>query len=151
MQRGGSARWAVDRRPFGFARLVWSDEFESSSVDRSKWDFIQGGGGFGNHEQQYCSQHNAAVQDGVLRIVARCQEYHGEHFTSAKLTTHHLADWGPGHRVDVRARLPQGRGTWPAIWMLPTDSVYGGWPASGEIDIMEAVGCTRDKACVELA
>merc|ERR1712232_1079127 len=67
------------------------------------------------------------------------------HYTSARLVTKELADWGPGHRVEVRAKLPTGKGAWPAIWMMPTDGAYGGWPKSGEIDIMEAVGCTEGK------
>eukprot|EP00443_Scrippsiella_acuminata_P070494 CAMPEP_0115393064 /NCGR_PEP_ID=MMETSP0271-20121206/11551_1 /TAXON_ID=71861 /ORGANISM="Scrippsiella trochoidea, Strain CCMP3099" /LENGTH=420 /DNA_ID=CAMNT_0002816679 /DNA_START=57 /DNA_END=1319 /DNA_ORIENTATION=+ len=128
-------------------QLVWSDEFEGRTIDHSKWGFVRGGGGFGNNElQHYTARHNnARVQDGVLSITAQCEKYGGEHFTSAKLTTKHLASWGPGHRVDVRARLPNGQGTWPAIWMLPVDNTYGGWPHSGEIDIMEAVGCSADK------
>jgi len=126
-------------------RLVWSDEFNGGSVDGSKWSFVRGGGGFGNGERQYYSSQNAMVQDGALRIVAKCEERSGQGYTSAKLITRGLAEWGPGHRIEVRARLPQGKGTWPAIWMLPVDKVYGGWPKSGEIDIMEAVGCTRDK------
>mmetsp|Transcript_62847 Transcript_62847/g.158686 ORF Transcript_62847/g.158686 Transcript_62847/m.158686 type:complete len:412 (-) Transcript_62847:115-1350(-) len=127
--------------------LVWSDEFEGDKVDRSKWNFIHGGGGFGNSElQHYTSRReNARVQDGILSITARCERYGWEHFTSAKVTTKHLAAWGPGHRVEVRARLPNGKGTWPAIWMLPLEEAHGAWPKSGEIDIMEAVGCSPGK------
>jgi len=127
--------------------LVWSDEFEGGEVDRSKWNFVHGGGGFGNSElQHYTTRHeNARVKDGTLSITARCERYGHEYFTSAKLTTQHIADWGPGHRVDVRARLPSGQGTWPAIWMLPVEDSYGDWPKSGEIDIVEAVGCTPGK------
>jgi beta-glucanase (GH16 family) len=66
-------------------------------------------------------------------------------YTSASIKTKGLGDWGPGHRIEVRAKLPMGVGTWPAIWMLPTDKVYGGWPDSGEIDIMEAVGRSPNK------
>jgi beta-glucanase (GH16 family) len=126
-------------------KLVWSDEFEGSEVDMSKWSPIHGGGGFGNNEAQFYRWHNAEVSDGSLKITAKCEEHSGQHFTSAKLETKHKADWGPGHRVDVRARLPTGKGTWPAIWMLPTDSSYGDWPKSGEIDIAETVGCTANK------
>jgi len=127
--------------------LIWSDEFEGGSVDRQKWSMVQGGGGFGNQERQHYTdrEDNARVQDGVLSITARCEWYGQDAFTSAKLTTEGLTEWGPGHRVDVRARMPTGRGTWPAIWMLPKESAYGKWPASGEIDIMEAVGCTQGK------
>jgi len=125
--------------------LVWSDEFEGSQLDLSKWTVVRGGGGFGNNEKQYYRGSNAQLANGMLRIEAKCEEYQGEHYTSSKLQTQHKAQWGPGHRVDVRARLPNGKGTWPAIWMLPVDSAYGGWPRSGEIDIMEAVGCTQHK------
>jgi len=127
------------------SRLVWSDDFDGDRLDSSKWSIVSGGGGFGNNERQYYSHHAIRVGGGMLRITAQCEEYKNHHFTSAKVQTKHLADWGPGHRVEVRARLPQGKGTWPAIWMLPTDSSYGGWPRSGEIDIVEAVGCTRGK------
>jgi len=126
-------------------RLVWSEEFDGSSVNTSKWDIVNKGGGFGNNEKQFYRSENAIVQDGVLKIEAKCESYGGDSFTSAKLRTKGKADWGPGHRVDVRARLPQGKGTWPAIWMLPTEKAYGGWPDSGEIDIVEAVGCTKNK------
>lgn len=126
-------------------QLVWSDEFDGSQLDLSKWGIVRGGGGFGNNERQYYRGSNARLNNGVLRIEAKCEEYNGEHYTSSKLETKHKAQWGPGHRVDVRARLPNGKGTWPAIWMLPVDNAYGGWPRSGEIDIMEAVGCTQHK------
>jgi hypothetical protein len=128
-------------------RLVWSDDFDGSRLDKSKWNLIRGGGGFGNQEQQFYTDHsgNVRVEQGVLKITAKCEEYAGHHFTSAKLQSKQKGDWGPGHRVEVRARLPQGKGTWPAIWMLPTENAYGRWPKSGEIDIMEAVGCTEDK------
>jgi beta-glucanase (GH16 family) len=127
--------------------IVWSDEFDGSEVDRSKWGFVTGGGGFGNQELQHYTDRteNARVADGVLHITAQCEQYDHEHYTSAKLTTEETVEWGPGHRVEVRAKMPSGKGTWPAIWMLPTDSSYGDWPKSGEIDIMEAVGCTEGK------
>jgi len=66
-------------------------------------------------------------------------------FTSGKVTTKDKGYWGPGTRIEVRAKLPLGQGTWPAIWMMPMDSNYGGWPDSGEIDIMEAVGKNHGK------
>uniref|UniRef100_A0A6U6N125 GH16 domain-containing protein n=1 Tax=Zooxanthella nutricula TaxID=1333877 RepID=A0A6U6N125_9DINO len=125
--------------------LVWSDEFDGYWLDSSKWSHVHAGGGFGNSEKQFYTRSNTHLSNGVLSITAKCQEHHGHHFTSAKLTTHYHAHWGPGHRVDVRAKLPQGKGTWPAIWMLPIDKVYGEWPRSGEIDIMEAVGCTANR------
>jgi hypothetical protein len=132
-------------RSLAAAQLVWSDEFDGSSVDTSKWGYVTGGGGFGNWELQHYTHHSAEVRDGSLRIKATCENYGNERFTSAKLTTENIADWGPGHRIEVRARAPSGKGTWPAIWMLPSGNVYGKWPASGEIDIMETVGCSPGK------
>jgi len=128
-------------------RLVWSDEFDGDGIDLSKWTLVNSGGGFGNRELQFYTgrESNARVEQGLLKISAKCERYSGHDFTSAKLQTKNKGDWGPGHRVEVRARLPKGRGTWPAIWMLPTQSAYGSWPKSGEIDIMEAVGCTANK------
>jgi beta-glucanase (GH16 family) len=81
----------------------------------------------------------------MLKIVAKCENYNSFSYTSARLVTKGTADWGPGHRIEVRAKLPAGTGTWPAIWMLPTEKTYGGWPDSGEIDIVETVGCTSGK------
>jgi len=125
--------------------LVWSDDFDNSSVQEDKWSIVKAGGGFGNGELQYYTDHdeNVRLEQGVLRITARCDEYHGHAFTSAKLQTKGKAEFGPGHRVEVRARIPEGKGTWPAIWMLPAENAFGRWPQSGEIDIMEAVGCTQ--------
>jgi len=128
-------------------RLVWSDEFDGDGLDNSKWSAVNKGGGFGNSEQQFYTGRadNVALRDGVLRITAKCEEYNGHRFTSAKLQTKGRAQWGPGHHVEVRARLPRGRGTWPAIWMLPVTNVFGNWPRSGEIDIVEAVGCEESR------
>lgn len=134
-----------DNRRLVATTLVWSDEFNGESVDQSKWGFVTGGGGFGNSELEYYTPHAAVVKDGTLRITAKCENYGGERFTSAKLTTKDSGTWGPGHRVEVRARSPIAKGTWPAIWMLPEANTYGNWPMSGEIDIMESVGCAPGK------
>jgi len=128
-------------------QLIWTDEFDGPEVNRSKWSLVNGGGGFGNMELQHYTDRvsNAQVRDGVLRITARCESFGREGHTSAKLSTEGATSWGPGHRVEVRAKLPIAKGTWPAIWMLPANKAYGEWPASGEIDIVEAVGCTEGK------
>jgi beta-glucanase (GH16 family) len=130
---------------------VWSDEFDYTGLpDPEKWSFDVAGNayGWGNNElQNYTDETypspNAWVEEGRLIIEARAEEYthsgHTRDYTSARLRTMHSGDWLYG-KIEVRAKLPGGRGTWPAIWMLPTDSEYGGWPASGEIDIMEYVG-----------
>jgi beta-glucanase (GH16 family) len=123
--------------------LVWSDEFEYSGLpDSTKWSYDVGGGGWGNNELQYYTSkrtENARVENGNLIIEAIKEIYAGMNYTSARLVTKNQGDWLYG-KVEVSAKLPAGRGTWPAIWMLPTDWEYGGWPSSGEIDIMEHVG-----------
>lgn len=120
-------------------RLVWADEFDYSGAPApEKWGYDIGGGGWGNNEvQTYTnSLNNSWANDTVLNIKAIKT---GNFWTSARLITKNKMDILYG-RIEIRAKLPVGRGTWPALWMLPTDWVYGGWPKSGEIDIMEHVG-----------
>lgn len=133
-------------------RLVWSDEFGYGGFpDSSKWSYDAGTGcpdvcGWGNNELQYytvADTNNALVQNGSLFIKARKQPIGNSPYTSARLVTKHKGDWLYG-RLEVRAKLPAGKGLWPAVWMLPTDWAYGGWPASGELDIMENVGYYAD-------
>lgn len=128
--------------------LVWSDEFDvPGQPDPAKWDWDVGGNGMGNNEAQYYTKSrpaNARMEGGELVITARREDtlacwYGPCKFTSARLVTRGRASWLYG-RVDVRAKLPKGKGVWPAIWMLAEKSPYGNWPASGEIDIMEHVG-----------
>ena len=123
--------------------LVWSDEFEYTGLpDSTKWSYDVGGSGWGNNELQYYTSkrtENARVENGNLIIEAVKEIYAGMNYTSARLVTKNHGDWLYG-KVEISAKLPAGRGTWPAIWMLPTDWEYGGWPSSGEIDIMEHVG-----------
>jgi beta-glucanase (GH16 family) len=124
-------------------RLVWSDEFDSPGLpDSSKWTADVGGSGWGNNELQYYSEarpENARVEGGLLIVEARREPLGGRAYSSARLKTR--TGWMYG-RIEVRAKLPRGRGTWPAIWMLPQKGTYaqGGWPDNGEIDIMEHVG-----------
>lgn len=125
--------------------LVWSDEFDYSGVpDSAKWDYDVDGHGWGNNEKQYYTKadtENARVVNGNLIIEARKEKMDGSDYTSARLVTRGKADWTYG-RFEIRAKLPSGTGTWPAIWMLPTKQTYGDnyWPENGEIDIMEHVG-----------
>ena len=131
------------------SHLVWSDEFDGpgrSLPDPARWTYDVGTGnwGWGNGELQYYTEAdpaNASVEGGILSIRAVRREKDGTEYTSARLVTRELGDWTYG-RFLIRARLDRctGLGTWPAIWMLPTDRTYGGWPSSGEIDIMEMVG-----------
>ena len=128
-------------------KLVWSDEFNYTGLpDATKWDYDVGGDGWGNNESEYytrADKKNAWVKDGFLYITARKEVKEGRQYTSARLVTKGKGDWLYG-RIEVRAKLPEGRGMWPAIWLLPTEDKYGGWPASGEVDIMENVGFMPD-------
>ena len=110
--------------------LVWADEFDTDGLpDPARWAYNTGGNGWGNGEQQYyMAEGNAAIENGILTIELR--EEKSSYYTSARMITKNLGDWLYG-KIEVRAKLPSGRGTWPAIWMLPTDKVYGDWPASG--------------------
>ena len=125
--------------------LVWNDEFSKDFIDPSKWEHEVNAKGGGNNELQYYTARleNSFVRDGKIHIVSRYEDYTGpegaRNFTSARLRTLKKGDWKYG-RIEISAKLPAGRGTWPAIWMLSTDWSYGGWPESGEIDIMEHVG-----------
>ncbi|MBS1490771.1 MAG: glycoside hydrolase family 16 protein [Bacteroidetes bacterium] len=123
-------------------KLVWQDEFNYTGLpDSTRWGYDLGGSGWGNNEAQYYTHRikNAHVENGILTIEAIKENYEGKEFTSARMITKNKGDWKYG-RIEIRAKLPSGNGTWPALWMLPTDWKYGGWPASGEIDIMEHVG-----------
>ena len=137
----------------GTWNLVWSDEFDGDSLDLSKWEHEVNCWGGGNGEQQCYTDRveNTVVADGKLNIIARREDFTGPDnvdgnlnsvttlpYTSARLRTMNKGDWQYG-RFEVRAKLPYGQGSWTGIWMLPTDWVYGGWAASGEIDIVEAV------------
>lgn len=125
--------------------LVWFDEFDYTGLpDAAKWGYDVGGHGWGNNEPQYYTKdrlENARVENGKLVIEARKEAFEGNSYTSVRLVTRDKATWAYG-RIEVRAKLPAGRGTWPAIWMLPQDWKYGNgsWPDNGEIDIMEHVG-----------
>jgi beta-glucanase (GH16 family) len=139
-------------------RFAWSDEFGGTEIDASRWTLAQDCWGGGNDERQCYTDRavNARVRDGLLLITARREAFSGpafpidqrrgpdrqgqasRAFTSARLSTHGKAAWRYG-LIAVRARLPEGQGLWPAIWMMPETARYGPWAASGEIDIMEAV------------
>ncbi len=115
-------------------QLVWSDEFDGNTVNSSNWTFDigNGSGGWGNNELEYYTSRpeNVYVTTGILHVVARQESYGGQNYTSAKLKTTGLFTKKYG-RFEFRAKLPQGQGYWPALWMMPQGSVYGGWAASG--------------------
>jgi len=126
-------------------QLVWSDEFDGDALDPDLWSYQTGTGaeyglvGWGNNELQYYKEDNVKVADGVLTITAKRENIETSQFTSGRIRTIDKGDWTYG-RFEFRAKMPVGKGLWAAIWMLPTDEVYGGWAASGEIDIMEYLG-----------
>ena len=126
--------------------LVWSDEFNSDRIDFGKWEREENNYGGGNHERQAyrTDPKYSYVKDGSLNIAV----YRDPHatsdgktqpYSSARLRTMNRGDWTFG-RFEIRAKLPDGQGIWPAIWMMPTNSPYGGWAAGGEIDIVESRG-----------
>ena len=124
-----------------YTELVWSDEFNGSAIDQSKWGYDLGGGGWGNNElQAYTnSNNNAFVSGGNLTIVARREQSGNNAYTSARMLTKGKQTFVFG-RTDIRAKIPKGKGIWPAIWMLGADIDQNNWPKCGEIDIMELRG-----------
>lgn len=125
--------------------LVWSDEFNYKGLpDSTKWTYEVGGTGWGNNELQYYTNkrsENARVEDSILVIEARKEAYGGSQYTSARLITYNNDfSWKYG-KIEARMKLPYGQGIWPAFWMLGDNIFEGtGWPACGEIDIMEMIG-----------
>src|SRR3970040_400070 len=135
-------------------KLIWSDEFNYVGLpDATKWGYETGGHGWGNNEKQYYKEKsikNSFVKDGNLHIVALKEKFENSNYTSAKLTTYQKMSL-QYVKIEVRAKLPQGKGNWPAIWMLPESIQTGSedWPLCGEIDIMEHVG--KDEKMVEVS
>lgn len=143
-------------------KLTWSDEFDGKDIDPAKWDFDLGNGffnydanvwisGWGNNELQYYTKEkdNAFVKDGALTIRVVKESLHGCGYTSARLKTR-KRDGSPLFnqkygKFEFRAKLPTGKGIWPALWLLPQQEKHGPWAASGEIDVMEARGQEPDK------
>lgn len=127
--------------------LVWSDEFDTPGLpDASKWGYDIGAGGWGNNELQYYTNRidNASVSGGVLKITAKAESFSGSSYTSARLLSKGKYSFKYG-KIEARAKLPAGVGTWPAIWMLGDNISTVGWPACGEIDVMEHVGSQLNK------
>lgn len=126
--------------------LAWSDEFNGTSLDASAWTNQDGDGcpgicGWGNNELEWYTGRpdNLFFQDGKMVIEAKKESYSGKDYTSSKILSANKKSFKFG-RIDFRAKLPTGKGIWPAFWMLPQSTSLGNWPTSGEIDIMEMVG-----------
>lgn len=126
--------------------LAWADEFNGTTLDMATWSFENGDGcpgicGWGNNELEYYTgrPENLFFQDGKMIIEARKENYAGKSYTSSKILTRGKKVFKYA-RIDIRAKLPKGKGIWPAFWLLPQNNVFGGWPKSGEIDLMEMIG-----------
>lgn len=132
----------VDAAPTTSSKLVWSDEFNGSSLDTSKWGYEigTGGSGWGNNELQYYTNRkdNCYVSGGALHIKAKRESYNGMNYTSARINTSNKFSFKYGY-VEARIAVPRNQGIWPAFWMLGQNIGSVGWPKCGEIDIMEAI------------
>lgn len=136
----------------GFEDLVFEENFDvNGPPNPANWSYNLGAGGWGNGEVQYYtdSAENAVVQDGILKITAKAQAFNGSNYTSARLVTENKFEFKYG-KIEVRAKLPSGGGTWPAIWMLGENYATNPWPACGEIDIMEHKGNDQNKILATL-
>ncbi len=119
--------------------FVWSDEFDGTEIDYTTWTHEISSSARNNELEAYTDRSdNSVVEDGCLVIIAREEQYADNNYTSALLYSQTKADFLYG-RMAARIKLPVGQGIWPAFWMMPTTSVYGGWPHSGEIDILETI------------
>ncbi|NMP16368.1 family 16 glycosylhydrolase [Thalassotalea sp. Y01] len=129
--------------------MVWSDEFDGTSLNMENWNIETGDGsqyglvGWGNNELQWYQQDNITVSDGNLVITAKQEAAGGYNYTSGRMRSDGKVDVQYG-RIEARIKVPAGQGFWPAFWMLPTDSQYGGWASGGEIDILEVFSATED-------
>lgn len=138
-------RAARHHRIYGQKKLVFSDEFTlKGAPDRKVWTFDTGSHGWGNHELEHYTNGdtgNVFIQNGFLHIVAQKDDRQPKGYSSVRMVQKNGFLYG---RLEVRAKLPAGRGLWPALWLLPDQNSYGGWPSSGEIDLMENVGYNPD-------
>lgn len=145
---GGTSSGGGEEEAFQtqFTDLVWSDEFDGDALNTDNWNYETGNGtdGWGNNELQYYTEDNISVQDGNLVITAKKEAESGFDYTSGRITTQDNYEFTYG-RVEVRAKMPEGAGTWPAIWLLGANFDEVGWPTTGEIDIMEYVGSDPDR------
>ena len=157
--RGNGSPWSTFQ-PVGEYRLhtprdewalIWADEFEGDQIDFHKWAREENNYGGGNNERQayrteprYSFVKNGSLNIAVYRDPHTTSDGKTQPYSSARLRTMKRGDWKFG-RFEIRARMPEGQGIWPAIWMMPTHSPYGGWAAGGEIDIVESRGNKVDE------
>ena len=128
--------------------MLWSDEFSASGLEPNSWNYEIGNGsnGWGNHELEYytSSPKNCFLSGGNLVVEARKEPVGGFNYTSSRITTQNKKTFKFG-RIDIRAKLPVSKGMWPALWMLGSNITSAGWPACGEMDIMELIGTNPDR------
>ena len=130
--------------------VIWEDNFDGNSLDETKWNYQNGDGcaegicGWGNGELQTYKSENIVVSNGTLKITAKKERNRGSQYSSGRINSRNKGDFTYG-RFEASIKLPQGEGLWPAFWMLPTDELYGSWPQSGEIDIMEFITSQPDE------
>ena len=133
--------------------LVWQEEFSDPKLNTDKWAFQLGNGaeygiaGWGNNELQFYtdSSDNLELSDGMLKIIPLYNKDSSKTFTSVKLVTKDLVNFTSPGVLEVKFKIPKGQGLWPAIWMMPEKNRFGGWPKSGEIDLMEARGSNTNE------
>ena len=142
-----TARVAVEHT-WGDYKLVWSDEFDGSALDETVWSYNTGGSGWGNNEKQYYTSRpeNIRVQNGMLEIEARKEQYQNNEYTSARIMSKNKKTFTYG-KMAARIKFPGGKGTWPAFWMMGNT---GNWPNCGEIDIIEHIGSQDTRASFAL-
>lgn len=124
-----------------FTQLIWSDEFDGATINRSNWVFESGNNnGWGNNELEYYTSRaaNATISNGNLLIIAKQEAYGGKSYTSARMKTQGLHEFTYG-KIEARIKAPVGQGIWPAFWMLGKNINQVGWPKCGEIDILEHI------------
>lgn len=129
------------------SNLLWSDEFNvDGTPDGTKWGYDIGAGGWGNNESQYYTSRseNVNISNGTLKIIAKKESYMGSNYTSTRMLSRGKFSFKYG-KVEIKAKLPGGGGTWPALWMLGDNIGTVGWPSCGEIDIMEYAGNRPNK------
>lgn len=132
----GATAQAIDTAPVGYS-LVWQDEFNGAALDEKAWSIEVNGDGGGNQEMQFYRRENVAVQDGNLVITARKENYSGKQFTSGRINSRNKAAFKHGI-IQARVKFPKTKnGLWPAYWMMGNDYAQKGWPACGEMDIVE--------------
>ena len=129
---------------WGEYQMVWSDEFDGNALDENIWNYNTGGNGWGNNEKQYYTnrEENIRVQNGMLEIEARKEQYGNNEYTSARIHSKGKKEFKYG-KIEARIKFPGGKGTWPAFWML---GASGNWPNCGEIDIIEHIGSQPARA-----